>query len=121
PSTLQRMAGTFIEIGVDYFASMPGALHKDSGWGKALAGFLEAMDKVDFAEGRLSDLPERFLVAGLETLAAQPELLTGDTKMQEVVKVAAHSLSEDVATRLARIDTGDLPAQSRVKDWAELT
>ncbi len=121
PSTLQRMAGTFIEIGVDYFATMPGALHKDSGWGKAMAGFLEAMDKVDFAEGRLSDLPERLLVAGLETLAAQPEFLTGDAKVQEIIKVTAQSLSEDVATRLAQIDAGDLPAQIRVKDWAELT
>lgn len=121
PSTLQRMAGTFIEIGVDYFATMPGALHKDSGWGKAMAGFLEAMEKVDFAEGRLSDLPERLLVAGLETLAAQPELLTGDAKVQEIIKVTAQSLCEDVATRLAQIDAGDLPAQMRVKDWAELT
>jgi len=121
PSTLQRMAGTFIEIGVDYFATMPGALHKDSGWGKAMAGFLEAMEKVDFAEGRLSDLPERLLVAGLETLAAQPELLTGDVKVQEIIKVTAQSLSEDVATRLAQIDAADLPAQNRVKDWAELT
>jgi len=121
PSTLQRMAGTFIEIGVDYFATMPGALHKDSGWGKAMAGFLEAMDKVDFAEGRLTDLPERLLVAGLETLAAQPELLTGDAKVQELIKVTAQSLSEDVATRLAQIDAGDLPAQMRVKEWAELT
>jgi hypothetical protein len=121
PSTLQRLAGTFIEIGVDYFATMPGALHKDSGWGKAMAGFLEAMDRVDFAEGRLTDLPERLLVAGLETLAAQPELLTGDAKVQELIKVAAQSLSEDVATRLAQIDAGDLPAQMRVKDWAELT
>lgn len=121
PSLLQRMAGTFVEIGVDYFASMPGALHRESAWGKALGGFLAAMDEVDFAEGRLADLPERLLVAGLETVAAQPELLTGDAKAQMLLQVTTQALSADVVARLAQMEAGDVPAQMRVKDWAELT
>ena len=121
PSTLQRMAGTFIEIGVDYFATMPGALSTDSAWGKALSGFLDAMEEIDFAEGRLSDLPARLMIAGLETLAAQPELLAADGTVREIIKVTAHSLSENVSNRLAQINAGDLKGRMRVKDWAELT
>ena len=120
PSTLQRLAGTFIEIGVDYFTTVPGALHTDSAWGKALHGFLQAMDGVDFAEGRLDELPGRLLVATLETLASQPDLLVGDAKAQEIIKVTAQALSVNVAGRLAEVPAGDLPARNRVKDWAEL-
>lgn len=121
PTTLQRLAGTFIEIGVDYFANTPGALHPNSAWGKALQGFLRAMDGINFAEGKLEDLPGRLLVATLETVAANPELLTGDAKARELIQVTAESLSANVATRLAQIAAGDVQARNRVQDWAELT
>jgi hypothetical protein len=121
PTTLHRMAGTFIEIGVDYFANMPGALHANSGWGTALQGFLQAMNGIDFAEEKLSDLPGRLLVATLETVAAQPGLLAGDAKAQEIIKVTAEGLSRNVAERLDQFAAGDLKGRNRVKDWAELT
>lgn len=120
PSTLQRLAGTFIEIGVDYFANMPGALQPGSGWGRALHGFLNAMDEVRFAEGKLSDLPGRLFVAALETLSEHSALISGDPKVQEIIKVTAKSLSLDVSDRLKAIDEGDIRGQNRVKDWADL-
>src|SRR5882762_5849880 len=97
PSPLQRIAGTLVEIGVDYFTSVPGALNKDSRQGKAIGGFLDALHEIKFSEEQLGDLPGRLFVAALETVSANPDLLAGDAKMQELVKVTTKSPGADAA------------------------
>lgn len=120
PSTLQRIAGTLVEIGVDYFTNVPGALNKNSREGKAVAGFLDAMSEIKFSEVHLGELPGRLFVAALETVSENSDLLSADAKVQELVKVTTKSLSADVAKRLDQLASGDLVKAQRVGDWAEL-
>ncbi len=120
PSTLQRMAGTFVEIGIDYFSSVPGALNKDSREGKVLAGFLDGMSSIDFKEEELGAIPGRLMVAALETVSENSELLSADLKVQELVRVTTAALSKDVAVRLNRIGDDNLVKKEKVADWAEL-
>lgn len=122
PSTLQRIAGTLVEIGVDYFASVPGALalNKDSREGRVVAGFLDALNEVRFSEEKLGNLPGRLFVAALETFSDNADLLSGDAKVQELVKATTKSLSADVARRLDQLAGGNLEKAERVRDWAEL-
>ena len=120
PSTLQRIAGTFVEIGIDYFAHVPGALNQDSREGKVLAGFLDAMSEVKFSEEQLGNLPGRLFVAALETVSENTDLLTADLKVQELVKVTTKSISADVAHRLDQLGGTDLVKAQRIADWAEL-
>jgi len=120
PSTLQRLAGTFIEIGIDYFQSTPGALSKDSRQGKAIAGFLDAMSGIHFSEAKLGEIPGRLFIAALDTISEHGELLTADPKVQELVKVTTQALSTDVARRLDQLADGNLVKAQRVGDWAEL-
>src|ERR1051326_2772316 len=54
---VQRLAGAFVEIGIDYFLNVPGALNKNSGYGKVVAGFLDAFGGINFTEEQLRDLP----------------------------------------------------------------
>ena len=119
-SALQRIAGSLVEIGVDYFANVPGALNKDSREGKAVAGFLDAMSEIKFSEANLGELPGRLFVAALETVSENSDLLSADAKVQELVKVTTKSLSKDVAKRLDQLADGDLVKAERVGDWAEL-
>jgi hypothetical protein len=120
PSTLQRVAGTFIEIGIDYFTNVPGALNLDSRQGKAIAGFLDAMSEIDFSDEQLGQIPGRLFTAALDTISEHTELLTGDPKIQELVKVTTKSLSANVASRLTQLGGTDLTKAQQIGDWAEL-
>jgi hypothetical protein len=119
PPVIQRVAGSLIEIGIDYAVTVPGAFNKDSNHGKAIAGFLGGLQEISFSETQLRDLPTRLFVATLDTLSKESGLLSGDPKVQELIKVTTKGLSTDVARRLAQ-HTDNLTAQERVADWGEL-
>jgi len=50
PTMLRRMAGTLVNIAVDYVVEMPGVISTNTARGKALLSFLEAFENIDFAE-----------------------------------------------------------------------
>jgi hypothetical protein len=123
PSALQRVGGTLIEIGVDYFATMPGALNTSSTTGKLAQAVLTGLEPIKFSEISLEELPARLLVATLETVSGQPDLLTGDPKVQELVKVTAKGLAQEVGARVAAMRASgdsDSSREERVAEWGEL-
>lgn len=127
PSTLHRVAGTLVEIGIDYAMSSPDLLDKNSKRGQAIYGFLSALDGLDFKEGDLQELPGRLFVAVLETAAEHRELISGDLRIQEFIKVTTTAVSKDVAVRLKAIredaaldEIGKDAARAWVQDWAQL-
>lgn len=128
PSTLHRISGTIIEIGIDYALTSPDLFDRNSKKGKAVAGFLSGLDTtIDFKEGDLSEIPGRLFVAMLETTADNSALLSGDPKIQDFVNVTTRSISKDIAAWLDRIDADpDLAADEKsearlcAKDWAEM-
>jgi hypothetical protein len=123
PPVVQRLAGTFVELGIDYFLNVPGALNNNSTHSKVVAGFLDAMSGINFTEEQLRDLPTRLFVASVETVSAHPEWLTGDASAQELVRVATHAVSVNAAKRLEQLQAGgnsDLVKEQHVLDWAAL-
>src|SRR5919106_1923029 len=123
PSALQRVGGTLIEIGVDYFATMPGALNAHSTTGKIAQALLTGLEPLKFSEIGLSELPGRLFVATLETVSTHPELLTGDPKFRELVTVTSRGLSQDVGARIAVMrERGDSDSsrEERIAEWGEL-
>jgi hypothetical protein len=129
PTLLRRFAGTFIEIGVDYFAHYPGALNKNSRHGKVLYVLFNSLDQItfseEFAEERIGDLPGRLLIATLETVSENSEFLSGDPKYQKLIAVTSNALAKDVANRIHAIrestgGAGNEDSEERVKAWAEL-
>ena len=127
PTLLRRAAGTLVEVGVDYFATVPGALDANSATGRALAGVLTGLQSVDFvaafAPENMGRLPGRLLVAAFETVSAHPELLTGDRKVQALLEGTAATLAGDVKKRIDELDAagrGDTDTREAVGAWAEL-
>ena len=123
PSTLQRLAGTFIEIGIDYFVNVPGALNKDSRQGKAIAGFLQGMSEIHFTEVQLGEIPGRLFVAAVETISENAGLLSADVKVQELIAVATKTISTNIVSRLEQLrksGDSDLVKEERIGAWAEL-
>src|SRR5262245_35698694 len=122
PSVVQRLAGTFIELGVDYLTTVPGALNPASGHGKVAMTFLQTLQDVDFAETPLGDWPVRAFAAALETAGAHPELVSGDPKIQALVGVTTKALTETVATRIKAMRAGggpNLTREEQLTEWAD--
>jgi hypothetical protein len=123
PSVLQRVGGALIEIGVDYLASVPGALNSSSTVGKLALAALTGLEPLKLSEIPIAELPARLFVATLETVSSQPALLTGDPKVQELVRVTARGLAQDVGARVAAMRAGgdsDSSREERVAVWGEL-
>jgi len=129
PTLLRGLAGTFIEIGVGYFAHFPGALNRNSRHGKVLYVLFTSLDQIkfseEFAEERMGDLPGRLLMATLESVSENSEFLSGDPKYQKLIAVTSNALVKDVAKRIHAIrestgGAGNEDKEERVKEWAEL-
>jgi len=125
PSPLQRVAGTIVEIGIDYFAHVPGVFNDETRQGKAVRAVLTSLDKVEFADKPLGDLPTRLFIATLEGVAENVELLTSDEETQRLIAVTSSSLASDVSKRIQRLRAesegrSDADRENGIIHWAEL-
>ncbi len=127
PSVLHRMAGTLIEIGVDYAVNSPDLYDINSKKGKAIHSFFKGLENIDFVETDISELPARLFVATIETIEESPDLISGDLKTQELIKVTTGSISKNVAKKINAINNdrtldvfGKRKARLRVQDWGTL-
>jgi hypothetical protein len=109
-NVLQLVAGTLVEIGVDYFTHVPGALNRESAHGRALHQFLSAFDEIDFA-----DIPDikrdfsnrllpRLFAAAAESVATLSEEIAGDEKLQSFIKATAKGIANDIYQRAGSLD-----------------
>jgi hypothetical protein len=126
-STLQRVAGTLVEIGIDYALDSTNLFDWNSSRGKALAGFLSGLDQIDFAESEVSEIPARLFVATIEAVSSHAELVSGDAKISELVRVSTTALGGAARARITAIDgdpnldaIGKRRARLDVEDWTEL-
>lgn len=124
PTLVQRVAGTLVELSVDYFSQIPGAINPNSQYSKALEALLGSLDEIDFSEAHPKDLPAKLLTATLETVADHSTLVTSDPKFQQLIATSAKALSTDAADHIQRIRDatggGNLDQERRVTAWAEM-
>jgi hypothetical protein len=119
PSMLQRMAGTFISIGVAYLANDSQLASTNSVKGKALLGFLQAIEPINFAEGAPSQIVEQLFVAAIETVRDNASLVSSDKWAQTLVHDVAAGLFDD-AKKLTDAEAGNLSGQERIGRWTQL-
>ena len=120
PDALQRVAGTLIQVGMDYFANTPGALNENSTTGRALKGFLCAVDELDFAQTRVDAIAKGMFVAALESIRNNPSLLGGDDKTEKMVEAISKGLISDIQERTKVLAEKDLTKQQRIETWGQL-
>lgn len=82
---VQRVLGTIVEIGIDYFAANPQALGKESNGRKVLAAFITRLDDIDFAEGSRHVLVSRVLLAALRVLDEEVSLVDDGERLQALL------------------------------------
>lgn len=103
---LQRILGTIVEIGIDWFATHPESIGKDSNARKIVQGFVLRLDEVDFAEGTPGEIVGNVLVAALHTLDENVTLIDDDARLHALLGGVTKAV-------LAEVESG--------KDAASLT
>jgi hypothetical protein len=119
PTLLRRMAGTLVNVAVDYFAGMPGAVSTNAPGGEALRRFLQAFEQIDFAADGRAQILEGLFVATLQTVRDHPELLAGDARARTLVHAVARGIYED-SKRLLAAPGRTLSDTERIRAWSEM-
>jgi hypothetical protein len=120
PSVYQRVIGSLIDIGIDYFANTPGVIEDKSSSGRVIKGFLQSIDELNFAQENVNQLAKSLFVATLETMEENPNLLGGDEKTEQLVEAVARGLLKDARRLTAELAHQDLAKEEEINAWASL-
>jgi len=96
----RRIFGTVVEIGIDYLATHPGALGKDSPARKVLLSFVSALDETAFAEGSNREVLGDLLPAALRTVGEGVALVDDDQRLQALLGGIMDAVSEDLRSAI---------------------
>jgi hypothetical protein len=125
PTALRLVAGTVVEIGIDYFQNFPGALNVDSAHGMAIHHFLDALDQISFSEGNIKfakilsrRVVPRLFAAAAETIRDLSPQFSNDPKLQQFIRKASHKIATDIYDRVGP-DTLDSEREKTVH-WGQL-
>lgn len=118
-SPIQRIVGTLVDIGVDYYRSNAHLIHKNATHGRLVSSFLEALDEIDFAEAPLETIASEMMVATIQTLDATSDLMKSDTASQQLVKAVAKGVLTDV-TNHVKANKGNLLEQEKAREWGQV-
>lgn len=122
PTALQLVGGTLVELGIDYFNQVPGALNLQSGYGRALKAFLAGLDDISFSQQTdlkalaQAVLPQLFIAAA-EGIAELSTEITNDEQFQQLIRAAATGIGQDVMQRLEHLGPEQGP---RAIHWGRL-
>jgi len=116
PSPLKRIAGALVEIGVDYFLHVPGAVNDSSHEGKLVRALLGGLDDVKFSEERWGSLAIALFTAGLDAFKDHPELFIGSQDQSLLLQTVTHGVATELHDRFVALQGPDaLSAEKRMK------
>jgi hypothetical protein len=95
-SPWQRIAGTVLEIGIDYFAANPQAMGKASSARHVVEAFLVGIQDIPFAEGEPTDILGETLMAGLKVLGDNTTLVSNDARIHVLLGGVTQALRADL-------------------------
>jgi len=106
-STMQILAGTILEISVDYFSENDKFLNKDTKEHKALKSFLKGIDDVKFSETNVKVLIPELFIEVVETIESHPDLIKSGEVGEELIQKITSNLAKDINDKMVAAP-GDL-------------
>lgn len=119
PTMLQALAGTFIDIGVQYLATMPGAVSTNTNEGKALQGFLQTASNIDFATEGADQIVEQLFLATVQTIKNNPAVIGGGSNSQALVSNVLSAVYDKAQQQISAAG-GDLSQQDNIRSFAQM-
>ncbi|MCB0630206.1 MAG: hypothetical protein R2824_26925 [Saprospiraceae bacterium] len=126
-SPIKMVAGTLVEIGIDYFNQVPGALNPQSSLGRIMKSFLSAIDDIEIVEaGSLKEISElvvpRLFITAAESLEVLSKDISSDEKIQAFISATSRGIADEVIQRTRHaadeeaVRWGELVLRSMVKN-----
>ena len=120
---LQLVAGSLVEVGIDYFSQVPGAINSDSNSAKFIKSFLNGIDDIPFTEGDsvnriVRKVVPKLFVSAAETMEQISGEITGDEKLQKFIHATSQGITKDLYSRIELMSTAD--DDSQVIEWGQL-
>ena len=105
PSALQTLAGTLVNVAVDYFVGNPDAISDDRPQGRALKAFLTSIQvsAIDFSRDAPRVLVPQLMRGLFDTVSANPDVLVGGPKGQAFVTDVTTNLTQSLVPRLEEL------------------
>ncbi|HYC55614.1 MAG TPA: hypothetical protein VEL28_11845 [Candidatus Binatia bacterium] len=97
-SPAQRILGTIVEIGIDYFAANPKALAMDSSSRKIVRSLVVGLQDVDLAEDELGNVARNLMLAALGTLEKHPSILSDDARVSALLGGIAAAARDEMSS-----------------------
>ena len=118
-SNFQIIAGTLVNVAVDYFAYNPDAISDKHPQGRALRHFLEAIGEIDFSNKEIGDVIGDVMMAVIDGISCTPELISNTRIGKVLVENIATSLSRSAEKHLSNNDITS-SERSDGRDWLQL-
>ncbi len=123
-SPLKQVLGTLVEVGIDYFAQVPGALNAHSAHGRLLQQFLSAFDDVNLVKPEMNIgqqfhqrvLP-RLFAAAAETVGELSPHIADDEQLQQYIRAVAQQLAQDLYRKSASLRYEE---EQALLNWGQL-
>lgn len=121
-SPLQMVAGTLVEIGIDYFNQIPGALNQDSVLARALHPFLNALDRISFSDrqrlrSQTNTIVPSLFAAAIESVSAMDLSLSADPKVQTFIEAVGEGVVSDLYKKMESVP---VDRERDLLSWTEL-
>jgi hypothetical protein len=123
-TTLQLVAGTIVEIGIDYFNQFPKSIQSETVMGQALSRLLGALDTIPFSEEEdfkkaiSQKVIPRLFITAVETIQELPEEWVRDEKLRQFIEAISRGLNEDLYERIGPdLSTDEM---DEVIQWGQL-
>lgn len=120
PSAFQRIVGSLVEISIDYFIQVPGAVNENSKQGKVLKSFLLGLSDVSFEDARWDSIAISLFTTALDTFRDHPDLITNESDEQSLIQNIVSGVATDIAGKLKSDDIGSLDAEDRLKRFGQI-
>ena len=98
-SAYQRLLGSIVEIGIDYFSANPDSIIKNSKARAIVEAFVSGLDRTDFSEGGLNDIAIDVLQSSLNIFDQNINNLVDDRRLQILLGGVTGALVEDLKSK----------------------
>ena len=105
PSALQRIAGTVVNIAVDYFLYSPGSISLNRPTGRALKAYLDAIDSLDFSEAPPAEIAGELMLAIVDSIGVRPDLIGNTETEKQLIRNVSLCLSKSARAHLENVPT----------------
>ncbi|WP_421901790.1 hypothetical protein [Maridesulfovibrio sp.] len=125
-TSLQRVAGSLIEVGIDFLQLNPKLFNTNTTEGKLIKHFINELDEIEFSTNSLDNLPIILFTATLDTVGANPQIFGNNTNVHLLIGNSAKKVAtlvnakNNAINQSSKTETIKRKERFEMEAWGEL-